>query len=166
MRTLLFIYILFVTVVVKIFLADASYKNARNFYRYGEISNALEEINKAIAKNPNEPRYYKERAKILFVSSEASAVADLETAHRMNPRNLVVLRDSIPIYALLTEYPEKTAAAFKFLQGYLPNDVGVAVLLAKYEKNLGLGELYKASLGRIRFLRPDLLEWYSDLVTQ
>ena len=102
----------------------------------------------------------------MLTISEADAIADLETAHRMNPRNLVVLRDSIPIYALLTEYPERTAAAFKFLQKYLSDDVGVAVLLAKYEKNLGLDESYKASLRRIKLLRPDLLEWHPDLVTQ
>ena len=40
-----------------------------------------------------------------------------------------------------------------------PNDAGVILGVAKYEKKLGLEESYQNSVERIKFLRPDLLDW-------
>jgi hypothetical protein len=44
-----------------------------------------------------------------------------------------------------------------------PNDLGLIVLFAKYEKKLELRESYKESIERIKTLRPDILTWYPGL---
>ena len=103
------------------------------------------------------------------------ALNDLQTAQNLNPNNLVTLRNVVPLYYFLAiedlekpadgknidpEFIEATKDYFTMMHSYSPTDVGIYALLAKYEKRLGLNELYEQSVGRIKILRPDLLEWY------
>ena len=134
--------------------------------------------------NPFEPNYYRGRAKVntvLLVSSQDKQKVkqeifdDLKKSFEINKNNLVTIRNSIPIYYFLAvgdiykapgddNYDDKYIGYvkdfFNDIKNRYPNDVGVILSVAKYEKKLGLEESYKNSVGRIKFLRPDLLEWH------
>ncbi len=168
--------------------ADGSYVFGQRELKTSNFEGAIEQANKSIEKNPDEPRYYYGRTKILLtmtagledvgrVSLKKLALNDLQTAQNLNPNNLVTLRNIVPLYYFLAigdlekvadeknvdpEFIAVTKGYFDMMHNYSTTDVGIYTLLAKYEKRLGLNELYEQSVESIKRLRPDLLEWYLE----
>lgn len=183
------IYSSFVKELKQIYKADIEYTKAQKQFRMEDFQEALEISNWVLQKNRLEPRYYYGRAKVYLASTidqdnrikkelKKLAIKDLETAYRMNPTNLVTLRNMVPMYYFLgikdlskpsanadidMDFIGITRKYFQDIKHYSPNDVGIYVLLAKYEKRLNLTEGYKESIENIKRLRPDLLEWYPSL---
>lgn len=167
--------------------ADIYYKKSQELIKNGDDEKALLYADKAILKNPFEPNYYRGRAKVstvLMVSSnekekvKESVYSDLKKALELNKNNLVTIRNSIPIYYFLAikdvykpsgedNYDEKYITEvrefFTKIKEDYPNDAGVVLSVAKYEKKLGLEEDYGNSVSRIKNLRPDLLDWHESL---
>ncbi|KKU31651.1 MAG: hypothetical protein UX44_C0004G0015 [candidate division WWE3 bacterium GW2011_GWA1_46_21] len=162
-------YGLFVAGALTVFAADVYYKNARNAFGTGDYIGAYKNANKAAALNPNEPRYFRENAKDELVVSPELAPQSLEKAYELNPNNLLTLRDVIPLYFLLTREnsPKLPVSilqtAIQRAKAFAPNDAGVMVLAAKYEKKAGLTEDFEKTVDVIRRLRPDLLDWHETL---
>lgn len=123
---------------------------------------------------------------------KSQAYDDLISAYHLNPDNLATIRNSVPLLYFLSVKDYTIPATFgtnidtnffnltkdyfanvknisqkdgyaSFARGGLQNDVGIFVLLAKYEKKLGLTNEYEDSIKKITDLRPDLLEWHPDL---
>lgn len=179
---------IFFHIVSSIFVADVYAKLSRASTDAADIPSAMNYVNRAIELNPNEPNYYRQRARV-YVSMAGqnsqtvenaiknAALVDLENAYQLNPNNLVTVRNLAPLYYYLslkdplTSGPEiaevdleSLSAAkeyFSKVQNISPNDVGVYALLARYQKRLGLAEEYNYSFEKIKQLRPDLLDWYS-----
>jgi len=180
------IYLLLMTIYWQTLSADESYVSSRKALKSSDFQTALEQANKSIKKNPREPRYYYGRAKVLLSSNvnltpeerpymKKLAEEDLLTAQKINPNNLVTLRNMIPIYYYLAvedlnqqatgenidpEYLKVTNDYYQSIKHYSPTDVGIYTLLAKYEKKLGLIDGLEESTQNIQRLRPDLLQWY------
>lgn len=167
--------------------ADESYMAGQEKMDNGNFEVALDQANKSIMKNPYEPRYYYGRAKILLASTVGDkdekneikklAYADMQKAIRLNPKNLVTLRNLVPIYYFLvvedlegvgsannidSDYALVVRNYFNRVKRYSPNDVGLPTLTAKYEKRLGFTEDYNESVEMVKALRPDLLEWHPN----
>lgn len=185
------VYILFIFTVYKQYAADVLSTKAENYLGNGNNAEALTAINKALKYNRQEPSYYKQRAKIYIVSTinfsedsetyinlKNAALTDLLIAQELNPRNLATIRNTAPLYFFLANkdlskqasqenydpyYGEISKEYFLQMQRYLPTDVGVQVLAAKYQKRLDQETEYTNSINIIRDLRPDLLEWHPDL---
>lgn len=172
----------------KIVKAEMLYKSALNHIEEGDASVALDRIEGAINNNPQEPNYYRLRARILLYTLlgqpnevqtkiKELVLADLQTATKINPNNLVTARNLVPLYYFLAAKDISVAAAadnvdpiyvqdarnfYTDVKNKYPNDVGVYALVAKYEKRLFLDEDYKQSVARVKELRPDLLDWYDS----
>jgi len=176
----------------KNFVADIYYRNAEvaveKLSSNEDISRALDNIEKAIKSNPNEPNYYRMQARIyvlLLPSKDGEIkkmikkiiIQNLEKAYKINPSNLVTIRNIIPLYYFVAaadistvagsanvdpEFLPVAKAFYANVKNVSPNDAGVYALVARYEKRLGLNEEYKASVEKVRELRPDLLEWYDS----
>jgi tetratricopeptide (TPR) repeat protein len=181
--------ILFLQDVAKMYMADVFYKQSQRLADLGRIDRALQYSNTSVELNPLEPNYYRGRARVRIVMLASTTVVDahpiklqvlndLETAVRLNPDNLVTLRNCVPLYYFLAAAdlqkpgtpdnvdPAMLPEAIKFFSSVklrFPNDVGVLTVIARYEKRLGLSEDYANTLARIRVLRPDLLEWHDSL---
>ena len=171
---------------VKIYISDIYFKKSQVYLTAEKIDKALECADKAVKFNSFEPNYYRGRAKVLTVSlvgkKDASIVKerilkDLKKAEELNPKNLVTLRNSVPIYYFLAvedvsltsgilnldeNYLGITKEFFKTLKDKYPHDIGVVTLLAKYERKLGLDEEYLESREIVKDLRPELLEWHES----
>ena len=150
---------------------------------------ALDEINKAIKLNPNEPNYYRQRAKVGIASTlgtdaktkqklKSLIEQDLETSLSLNTKNLATIRNNVQLYFFLANLDLSQPASpsntdplflpnaleyFEFVKKYAPTDLGVQVHIAKYEKRLQ-AENYKTTLETIRKIRPDVLEWHPDII--
>lgn len=185
------LYLVFLYGTIRIFLADINYVAARENIRVGKADIALNHIEKAILYNKNEPRYFLELGKIytaiaagkdlnLTKKTKANAIAALEHARKLNPKNLLVLRNSIAVYYFLAfndisttadlskvdkEYLKITKKYFQEVKSTYKNDLGVIVLIAPFEKNLGLEEEFDKSIQAIKLIRPDILEWYPPIRT-
>jgi tetratricopeptide (TPR) repeat protein len=172
-----------------IYYADVLFKSSEKLLGRSEAGMSLERINEALKRNPNEPIYYRHRAKIYLFSTvgkdadaisflKKKAYADLEKARGLNPKNLATLRNSVPLYYFLASkdlqlpagpdnidpgYLEIADSYYDRLSLVSPRDVGIQVLLAKYRDRLYLNEDVKESIENIRDLRPDLLEWHESL---
>ncbi|RJR26933.1 hypothetical protein C4561_04105 [candidate division WWE3 bacterium] len=172
-----------------VYSADVAFEEGQKYMSAGDYETALLKANKSIRLNPMEPNYYRGRAKVYLaylveVNNRDSqkilkqaALEDLKTAYSLNPHNLVTIRNSIPLYYFLAaedltrpgnednvdeEFLPETIYFYKLVKDISPDDVGVYVLLAKYEKRLGLFEAYQESVEKVRELRPDLLEWHES----
>jgi len=176
---LIIVYVFAIKNFGKLYKADLYYKNAQKLLSSEKGNRAIRSAGIAINFNPNEPRYRLLEAKIFLTTRDgnlkAKAVKDLEKAYNLNPKNLVTIRNSVPLYYLIAindmyKKPGRENLDIKYIgtvkkffsdtkQKY-PNDVGVYVLIAGYEKKLGFDAEYKSSIERIRELRPDLLQWY------
>lgn len=182
------LYFWFLGTLSKNYVADIMNVRAENALSTSSINKSIEYSNKAILYNPNEPAYYKQRAKALISSTaiesydneqktfiKEKALDDLTIALELNPNNLATLRNTAPLYFFLAnkdltkpstienideDYLPISREYFKQMQEYVPNDVGVQVLSAKYQKRLNLEEDYQESITKIKELRPDLLDWY------
>ena len=171
---------------VKIYISDVYFKKSQVYLTVEKIDKALECADKAVKFNPFEPNYYRGRAKVLTVSlvgkKDAGIVKerilkDLKKAEELNPKNLVTLRNSVPIYYFLAvedvsltsgilnldeNYLGITKEFFKILKDKYSRDIGVVTLLAKYERKLGLDKEYLESREIVKDLRPELLDWHES----
>lgn len=185
----LFIIVLFLLKnLLNIYAADYFYKRSQTLIEDGDFKTSVKYADYAINLNPHEPNYYRGRAKILVTmltnqtdrahDVKLSAVNDLTIAYNLNPQNLVVSRNSIPLYYFIATKDLTQPASlsnldedfliyakefYNLLKQRYPNDLGVMVQIAKYEKRLGLDSEYLETTERIKTLRPDVLEWYKDL---
>lgn len=151
-------YVISICSFAKILGGEIKFAESKQAAQQKNITKALKNINKAISKNPKEPRYYYERAKYLIIQNEPSkALENLNIAENLNENNLVSLKNMIPIYSFLPK--EQAQDYYNRLKQKYPNDTGVLVQIAKYEKSLGLNEGYKETIKMINDLRPDLTEW-------
>jgi len=183
------IYIPSIYKFVNVYAADIAFSKADSALTVGETNKSLDFINSAISKNGDEPIYYRWRAKVYLAatanqSSEITlalknlALKDLQKSYDLNPKNLATIRNNVPLYYFLASKditkpagPDNieplflpVAAAFYSKTGNIsPNDVGIYVLLAKYENRLGLKEELQQSLTKIKQLRPDLFGWNDSL---
>lgn len=166
--------------------ADAHYEKSQHQIDSGDYYEALESINSALTLNPYEPNYYRGRARINVISLSVvqeefipeikkEIQDDLIHAYILNPDNLVTMRNLVPLYYFIAtkditvredsanldpEYLENTKSFIQRLKDRFVNDAGVYVLVARYEKRLGLTKEFGDSVKRINVLRPDLLDWY------
>lgn len=183
---LLVCYLFFITAWYRNYVADVYSEYAQGVLVEQNLSGSISAIDKAIQLNPLEPNYYRLRARIYvnLLSSQDSNVKDqikkfihndLKKAYELNPKNLVTIRNVIPIYYFLgaqdislagskdnvdPNYVHVVSAFYAQTKMYVPNDVGVYALIYTYEKRLGLDSEYEESLKRVMDLRPDLIEWY------
>lgn len=170
------------------YTADRMYEKAKDALNALELSDAFDYAENAIKLNPLEPNYYRMRARVLInylpykdvsvrTFTKQLVVQDLQNAYYLNTRNLVTIRNLIPLYYFVaaenvsipaspknvdTYFIETTKSFYAKIKDYSVNDVGVYTLLAKYEKRLNLTEEYDASVETVRALRPDLLDWYDS----
>ncbi len=174
-------YIWMLVLVGKHFGADITYELSRQYLEAGAVAQAQKYAEYSIRLNPKEPSYYRQRARVYLAqgSDKILALADLKTAHAINPKNLATLRNAVPVYYFLAisdlekpattqnidgTYAKIAQAYFDTTKSYVLNDVGVQVLVAKYERELGHDVALEKTLTRIEFLRPDLLQWHPDLL--
>lgn len=170
------------------FLADVFSYRAEKAYDKGYVEEALKFSNVATNLNKKEPFYFRQKAKILIITSSGisgenmagmkkEALEDMLYSKNLNPTNLATLRGLIPLHYFLTlqdlrgaslgenssfdfEYFAGARAYYNFMFATYPNDVGILTQLAKYQKLLGLSDDYNLTLNRVKELRPDLLNWY------
>ena len=171
---------------IKIYISDIYFKKSQIYLTAEHTDKAQDYSDKAIKFNSFEPNYYRGRAKVLTVSlvdeKDLGAVKDrilkdLKKAEKLNPNNLVTLRNAVPIYYFLAiedisltsgilnldpMYLPVTKEFFKTLKETYSHDVGVVTLLAKYEKKLGLDAEYLESRTIVERLRPELLDWHES----
>jgi hypothetical protein len=171
------------------YVADVYYERSQALISEGNIVTAAVYANEAILKNPLEPNYYRGRARVNIAQLinanqqekeliKLAALNDLKTAYDLNTNNLVTIRNAVPLYYFLAakdlsqpgssenvdeKFLPVTRSFYQMTKRKFPNDVGVYVLVAKYEKRLGLTDDFNASLERIKQLRPDLLDWQESL---
>ena len=170
-----------------IYKADLYLERSKGALLSGDFAESVYYADLAVAKNPYEPNYYRNRARsylayILDVGNEDTKKEikdqiskDLATAYKLNPQNLVTVRNSIPLYYFLAQgdlaKTTNTASIDDALRleaksyydkvyEMAPGDAGFYALLAKYQKKLGLPEDYERSVNKVKELRPDLLDWY------
>jgi len=93
-------------------MADMFSKASDGYFEVGESQKALAYNNKSIGLNPNEPFYYRQRAKTYMLTLvgqpkdqvdqiKASAYEDVLTATNLNLKNLATLRGNTSLYYLL-----------------------------------------------------------------
>lgn len=152
------IYIFALVNFSKILSADLKYIKSKRFIKERELSTAINLINKSIKKNPKEPRYYYEKAKLLIaLKKENEALENLQKAEESNKNNLVSLRNMIPIYYFVPK--NEAQKYYQKLKNKYSNDAGLLVQIAKYEKKLDLTKDYNKSIETIKDLRPGLVDW-------
>ncbi|MFA5776377.1 MAG: O-antigen ligase family protein [Patescibacteria group bacterium] len=166
----------------KQYLADTVSKKSQKYFEQGDVQKALECADKSVKLNPKEPFYYRTRAKTYILqttgqninatnSLKALALKDMLRARELNPQNLATLRGLVSLYYFLSLkdissatvdpfYLGMTQYYYKNLSTNYPTDVGVLVLVAKYQNMLGFTVDYQNTIGQIKTLRPDLLDWY------
>lgn len=188
--TITVFYALLVVTFINLYSADVTYSYAQDNLSKVSVSSLIKAATASIIANPQEPAYYRGRARLYLTASAGEdrttikklkelARMDLENALRLNPHNLATIRNALPLYYFLaisdlaqplsmenidSEYLNITEKFFTQVKKDYPNDVGVFVVVAKYEERLGLQDNYNVSIARIRELRPDLLEWHPDLL--
>ncbi len=182
-------YLYFIQSILNLYKADIHYKSSERLLSKGEIQQAYTYANKAVEKNPNEPAYFRQRAKILLMSTleqsdenktkiKSGALRDLQYSQTLNPNNMATLRNNAGLYMILAvkdlsqpisptnidnNYDFTVKNYFNFLKQRFPNDAGIYVLTANLEKRLGFEKEYEQTKIQIKTLRPDLLEWHPDL---
>lgn len=172
----------------KMYTADTYAAASTDLTAKGYYVEALANAKRAVNLNPLEANYYRLMAKSLILTSagkelsdvevaKAEALKNLKKAYELNPNNLVTLRDSVPLYYFLAIDLSLGADGKKVDTAFLPiakeffdstkvrykDDAGVLVLVAKYEKRLGLTDDFNATRAAVEKLRPDLLEWNESL---
>lgn len=185
------IYIVFLVNVVKYGFADVMAKGGQQLTYQGDFTSALELNELAILLNRNEPDYYRQNAKTLIGATAVTSAnnqqtlkkrahTNLQHAYNLNPNNLVTIRDSIALYYFLAIKDISLPAENQNIDNeYLPiaknfyienqkkykDDAGVLTLIAKYQNKLNLNEDYEVTISQIKMLRPDVLEWHPNLVS-
>lgn len=168
--------------------ADIAFKDSENLLKEGRGIEALRYANKAILRNPQEANYFRNRARIYISMALATsdnpnetltykilALEDMKNAYNLNPNNLVTMRNLLPLYYYLSideelsETPNEvgdsflhiTTRFFDTLKNMAPNDIGVYLLVARYQYKLELFDAYFQTEAKIKMLRSDILDWYS-----
>jgi len=179
-------YFVAVVFLLRFYFADVNFKKSQDLVKDNNAEKALLYADKSIVLNPHEAGYFRGRAKIntvLLVDAKTSdllkeeILSDLQKAYEMNPKNLVVIRNSVSIYYFLAvkdlyiapgkdnideKYIEVVRRFYDDTKKNYWNDAGVISLVAKYEKRLGLEDGYAKSVERVGYLRPDLLNWHES----
>jgi tetratricopeptide (TPR) repeat protein len=162
-----------------IYTADVMLEESGRYLSQGDTEIAGKLIDKAIKLNGREPNYYRTKAKILLVDTgdKKEILSNLQKALDLNNRNLVTMRNMIPLYYFLAieninfpsgadnvdkDYLPITQKYFEYVKRTYVHDAGVITTIAKYEKKSGLVEGYNESVKIIEKLRPDLLEWHES----
>lgn len=167
---------------LNMYRADTYAKRADLYLKEIDLNKAQDLAIKAIKLNPNEPYYYRVLSKVYITKSindksyKEKVLKLLERSIELNVNNMATIRNNTPIYYYLAleDIPSHESKADekyidvtqKYIAKYkieYPNDLGLLVLFAKYEKKLGLKYEYNESIKRIRKLRPDVLNWYPEL---
>ena len=185
---LIFIYYVAFNSFYTKYSADVYFSNSEKLLEEFELEKALNNATLSIRDNPLEPNYYKQRAKVYLTMAavlgdeyktelKESALDDMYMAYNINPNNLVTVRNLVPLFYFLSvkeftlsvsnenidqAFLPETKNFYEKIKNISPNDAGVYVLLAKYEKRLGLNDEYNASVKIVEELRPDLLEWHEN----
>ena len=179
------LYILCTILIGRIYRADVYAKKSETALKQLEIDDSLAYAKKAITLNQNEPYYQRALAKSLLTKSlnnqayKAQALNAVEKAEKLNVINLATLRNNVPIYYYLAlkditskknadknidpYYYKEAVSYFKQVKTSYPDDLGVAVLIAKHELLLGMTTEHAKSIENITRLRPDILNWYPGL---
>ena len=173
-------YTVFVSAVIKMYRADVKYQNSQSALARYELQDALKDSFASIELNPREANYYKGRARVFLLTNQKElALKDLQTAYKINEHNLVTIRNIIPLYYFLAvadlakpqtkanldkRYVTVAQDFYKKVKDISPNDAGVYILLAKYEKKLGLTDDYNMGRKKVNSLRPDLLQWNETFI--
>ncbi|HLB52047.1 hypothetical protein A3F07_03000 [candidate division WWE3 bacterium RIFCSPHIGHO2_12_FULL_38_15] len=185
---LIFIFFTAINSFYAKYTADVYFSNSEKLLEEFELEKALNNATLSIRNNPLEPNYYKQRAKVYLTMAavlsdeykselKKSALDDMNTAYNINPDNLVTVRNLVPLFYFLSvreytlniseenidrDFLPITKSYYEKIKNISPNDAGVYVLLAKYEKRLGLANEYNQSIKIVGELRPDLLEWHEN----
>lgn len=172
----------------KTYLADIYYARSQNLLKDVDIKESQKYANLAVKLNPYEANYYRGRAKVDTVALVSAPINeqkeykerilnDLQHAVGLNEDNLVIIRNSVPLYFFISTFDlSKPAGPSNIDYEYLPfaedffsfakhkydHDAGVISLVAKYENRLGLEKEYERSIELVETLRPDLLEWHES----
>lgn len=173
----------FILTVSFYYWADMAYQSSQDMVSQ-DTEKSLELINTAIQLNPNEPIYYRGRARIYIaslvslsgsVALKEQALNDMKHSYELNPLSLATVKNLISLYSFLAAkdltlppssenvdsvYLEHAQSFYSKIKDISPNDVGMYTILAKYQKRLGLTKEYEYSVSRVDFLRPDLLQWH------
>ncbi|MFA6981529.1 MAG: O-antigen ligase family protein [Patescibacteria group bacterium] len=162
--------------------ADVDLVMSMTKFKENKLDLSLSYITKAVKKNPNEPNYPKQAARIYTAKSaespEAKALAleNIEKAYALNPGNLATKRDVIPLYFFLavrdiklpegsdntdSKYLPIAVNYFATLKNEYPTDAGTLVDIARYEKRIDL-ESYEKTREMVENLRPDIITWHES----
>lgn len=170
----------------KLYLADVYANMSGAYLSNGEFSKAVDYSSRAIKNNPEEPSYYRVKAKVLLANlilqdereqkeTKKEVLNDLIKAQSLNGKNLATLRNSIPLYYFLAvkdleqpvtennldqDYLPVTQNYYQDLKVKYPNDLGLLTDLADYEKKLFLLQDYQETVNMVETLRPDVLQWH------
>ncbi len=112
--TMLAIFVYFYATILfgRQILADMFSKASDGYFEAGESKKSLDYSTKSLELNPNEPYYYRQRAKTYMLTLvgqprdqvdriKALAYEDVTTATSLNPKNLATLRGNISLYYFL-----------------------------------------------------------------
>ncbi|HLD51604.1 hypothetical protein A3K34_04015 [candidate division WWE3 bacterium RIFOXYC1_FULL_40_10] len=168
-------------IFVQRYVADVSSEKAMELLSKGDIQGATYNAGRAVLLNKLEPSYYRNKARVeiaslvltdlgAYDSKKSQILEDLDLSLAANRNNLVTKRNLVPLYYFLAlrdltskelddEYTEKARAYYSELKRDYKNDAGVLVLIARYEKKLGLTEDLADTKKLITVLRPDLVDW-------
>ncbi len=185
------IYIFCVYTILSLFIADIYFQKAQMQLNGLQLDTAIRLNAQAISLNDREPQYFIQRAKILVLtatdattssynSTKKLAYDSLSKALYLNSNDLVSKLDALPLFAVLStknilansiypnnidyNYINEAYAFIANLKKEYANDVGVLTKCAYYEQKLGFNLEYLESIEKIKELRPDLLEWYPQLL--
>jgi tetratricopeptide (TPR) repeat protein len=190
------VFIVLLSQLRKTYKADVYFEKSQTFLEQSDIEEAELNIKKALELNPKEPNYWRGSAKIkIYMLSyytafenpdeeksmqlRNSAYNDLNTAQELNPKNLVTLRNSVPLMFYISlkqpaeqpseeniesSYREITKKFYESVKRKYSTDAGVIALIASYEKRLGLNKEYEESKERAKYLRPDIIEWHKSFI--
>ena len=111
---LVIIYFFITRAFVRMYSADTDYSKGQELLGDRETSLAFNKASLAIEKNPIEPLYYEGRAKALILMSshqdaeivrnlKSLAFSDMQRAYDLNSKNLVTIRNLVPIYYFLAQ---------------------------------------------------------------
>ena len=94
--------------IVDLFRADVSFNTGEKMQRYGLYKAAAEYYQRAINRNPREPRYHRELASVLAKAGMVEgAEQEAEVAYNLNPKNSLTVRSLIATYVALADIDPK-----------------------------------------------------------
>ncbi len=171
------VYLYLVGKFFNLYLADMYFASSKNLLSQGQLKQSADHIIKAVRFNPYEPAYRRQKVKVLLATTilqdqedvKGLALKELVAAQELNPKNLATLRNSVPLYYLLSvrdtqnldeNYITETRNFYAALKTNYPNDLGVFSDIAEYERKLGLSEDFDRTYEQAMKMRPDLVDWY------